>query len=244
LEPIAISSERLKAVLFDWGNTLVDYPLADEGSQIAFIDAFLLRYCGSHGAPPSSPGDWGLALKKLNEERSDHGVVPFASRVPYALPFLHGFDTQALENALCEEVFARAVCFEDSLPAIESLLECGFVVGIVTNLPWGLAPALWASEFVRHLGDLSKRLPIVCCGDTGFRKPHRAPFLRCLEMLGQRPRNALMVGDSIASDIQGARGVGIQAIRVRGEHSVGGTDALHFATVGILTNSLLDSQRR
>ena len=45
--------------------------------------------------------------------------------------------------------------------------------------------------------------------DTAEHKPHRAPFLKALERMGQQPQDALAVGDS-PLDIAAARGAGIR----------------------------------
>jgi FMN phosphatase YigB (HAD superfamily) len=45
-------------------------------------------------------------------------------------------------------------------------------------------------------------------------KPGPEVFLRALELAGARPQEALHVGDSVATDIEGARAAGIRALLV------------------------------
>lgn len=48
----------------------------------------------------------------------------------------------------------------------------------------------------------------------GFRKPHSAPFLRALELLGCLPEEAVFVGDRPSKDIAGAFLLNMRTIRV------------------------------
>jgi len=53
-----------------------------------------------------------------------------------------------------------------------------------------------------------------------YRKPHPAPFLRALELLGVEPRDAVHVGDRPGKDVAGPDAVGMRAVRVRtGEYA-------------------------
>jgi FMN phosphatase YigB (HAD superfamily) len=53
-----------------------------------------------------------------------------------------------------------------------------------------------------------------------FRKPHPAPFLRALELVGSPPHRVVHVGDRPGKDVSGAVAVGMAAIRVRtGEYA-------------------------
>ena len=53
-----------------------------------------------------------------------------------------------------------------------------------------------------------------------FRKPHPAPFLRALELLGVEPGVAVHVGDRPGKDVVGPHVIGMRAVRVRtGEYA-------------------------
>lgn len=71
----------------------------------------------------------------------------------------------------------------------------------------GLAEAFDAVVFSDELG-------------RQFRKPHPAPFLRALDLLGVDPSEAVHVGDRPAKDVAGPESVGMRAVRVRtGEYA-------------------------
>src|SRR5581483_7734793 len=48
--------------------------------------------------------------------------------------------------------------------------------------------------------------------EHGFMKPHPSIFLAALGLVGARPAEALMVGDSVRQDIDGALGAGMRAV--------------------------------
>jgi FMN phosphatase YigB (HAD superfamily) len=57
-------------------------------------------------------------------------------------------------------------------------------------------------------------------GGRHLRKPHPAPFLRALGLVGVAPGLAVHVGDRSEKDVAGARAVGMRCIRVRtGEYA-------------------------
>jgi putative hydrolase of the HAD superfamily len=45
-------------------------------------------------------------------------------------------------------------------------------------------------------------------------KPHRSIFSEALQRLGVQPSEALMVGDSVRDDVEGALGAGMHAVLV------------------------------
>ena len=53
---------------------------------------------------------------------------------------------------------------------------------------------------------------VVISGEVGIGKPEPGIFLLALERLGVSPQAAVMVGDSLARDIQGAQRAGIRAV--------------------------------
>jgi putative hydrolase of the HAD superfamily len=96
--------------------------------------------------------------------------------------------------------------FDDALPTLGALRERGLKLGLLSNTARDL------DVFVAHHGlDVDAVLTSRAHGKT---KPHEAIFRRMLELLGVEAGDALMVGDSIEDDIDGARAVGMQAVLV------------------------------
>lgn len=63
---------------------------------------------------------------------------------------------------------------------------------------------------------------VVVSGDLGTRKPDPAVFRHALQLLGARPGEAVMVGDSPERDVAGALACGIRGVLLSARESVAG----------------------
>jgi HAD superfamily hydrolase (TIGR01549 family) len=104
------------------------------------------------------------------------------------------------------EVSENFELFEDALPVLEELRAAQLRLGLVSN---GIRDL---REFVVH-----HRLDVdavVGSRAHGFVKPHPTIFQAALEQLGVEPAEAVMVGDSLEEDVEGARALGLRAILI------------------------------
>lgn len=96
--------------------------------------------------------------------------------------------------------------YDDTLPALRALRERGIKIGLVSN------SARDVREFARHHAlEIDAGISSFHHGKT---KPHASIFRAVLELLEVEPPDALMVGDSIDADIEGAQAIGMQAVLV------------------------------
>jgi HAD superfamily hydrolase (TIGR01549 family) len=104
------------------------------------------------------------------------------------------------------EVSENFELFEDALPVLEELRAAELRLGLVSN---GIRDL---HEFVAH-----HRLDvdaIVGSRAHGYVKPHPTIFQAALRQLGVEPAVAVMVGDSLEEDVEGARALGMRAILI------------------------------
>jgi FMN phosphatase YigB (HAD superfamily) len=101
--------------------------------------------------------------------------------------------------------------YEDTLSTLAILQKRGFLLGVVTNRVWGGQTFLEDLQTLGldHYFDLRK---IAVSADLGVRKPNAAIFFHALNALNIVPEEAVMVGDSLGTDILGAQRLGIFAI--------------------------------
>ena len=94
--------------------------------------------------------------------------------------------------------------YDDALPVLARLGEHGLLIGLLSNSSRDL------HEFVAHH---SLRADAVLTSHAhGKTKPHESIFRAMLDLLGVGADEAVMVGDTVDDDVEGARAVGMQAV--------------------------------
>ena len=96
--------------------------------------------------------------------------------------------------------------YDDVPEALRTLKDNGFRLGLISNSHRPLA------SFQSHF-ELEGLISVtVSSSDHGFMKPHPSIFRAALELMQVSPEEAVMVGDSLAHDVTGAREAGMRAV--------------------------------
>ena len=103
--------------------------------------------------------------------------------------------------------------YDDALPTLDALRARGLKIGLLSNTARDL------DAFVEHHG--LKVDAVLTSRAHGKTKPHETIFRRMLELLDVAPEEAVMVGDTVEDDIEGARAVGMRALLVDREGRYG-----------------------
>jgi HAD superfamily hydrolase (TIGR01549 family) len=137
-------------------------------------------------------------------------------------------DTYAAAHEM-ESAWAHAHHFElydDALPTLAEVRRRGLRIGLLSNSARDL------DEFVaHHCLDVDAVLTSRTHGKT---KPHAGIFGRMLELLEVDAADALMVGDTVEDDVEGALAAGMQAVLVDREGRYPGRESLDDLR-GVLT---------
>ena len=96
--------------------------------------------------------------------------------------------------------------YDDALPVLRSLRTAGLKLGLLSNTARDL------DEFVAHHGVTVDA--VLTSRAHGKTKPHETIFRRMLELLAVDADEAVMVGDTLEDDVEGACAVGMRAILV------------------------------
>jgi putative hydrolase of the HAD superfamily len=96
--------------------------------------------------------------------------------------------------------------FKDVLPGLEKLRAAGYRVAALSNMPY---PGVEVCEMLGLTGHVEFA---VTSGDVGVEKPDPRIFRAALERAGVAAAEALMVGDSINSDLRAAEAAGMKAM--------------------------------
>ncbi len=102
--------------------------------------------------------------------------------------------------------------FPDAYPVLRALQERGLVVGAVSNWVWNLPELLHALDLVRHFDFIAASARI------GFEKPHPGSSSGRSNEADVDPAAVIHVGDHVDADVEGARGVGIDAVLIDRAH--------------------------
>lgn len=93
--------------------------------------------------------------------------------------------------------------FEDVIPAIRLLKDCGFRIGLCSNL---------AGPYAKPVQALLPQLDAyVWSFAVGAVKPEPRMYSYLCDALGASPAEVLMVGDTLSADYEGPRSFGMQA---------------------------------
>lgn len=115
------------------------------------------------------------------------------------------------------------VAYPDVAPVMAGLQRAGYTVGILSD---------WTStlpEILDRAGVLQYADFVVVSAIERVAKPQPAFFQRALQRAGVEPHRALMVGDNLYADIEGAAGAGIAGILIdrNGRNQPAGVPTIH-----------------
>ena len=199
-------STPLRAVVFD-----VDFTIARPGPELGpeGYRAVGARY-GLELDPARYEDARVAALKTLERHPElDHDEevwVLFTQRIIEGMGGRGETYAPALELTRAWERVEHFEIYDDAVPVLRGLRAQGLRLGLLSNTARDL------DEFVAHHGlDVDAVLTSLVHGKT---KPHETIFRRILELLDVRPEEALMVGDTLQDDVEGARAVGMQAVLI------------------------------
>ncbi len=98
--------------------------------------------------------------------------------------------------------------YEDVPEVLRLLHASGLKIGLISNTQRSL------TAFQSHFALEGLFAAAVSSFDHGYMKPHRSIFEAALRQVAAEPHEAVMVGDSLPADIEGALGLGMRAVLV------------------------------
>jgi len=213
-----------RAVLFDVDFTLI-YPgptFQGEGYQ---------QFCGRHGleVDPSRFEAAVSAASVMLDETVDysHDTGLFLDYIEHIIRDMGG--TGPGLGPCAEEIYREWAVnhhfslYEDVAPTFAALSARGLRLGLVSNTHRCLA------SFQSHFDLDSFISAAISSSEHGYMKPHPSIFRTALRLLGVEAADAMMVGDNLRQDIEGAVGVGMRAVLVS-RHASGTQAAIEVAS--------------
>jgi putative hydrolase of the HAD superfamily len=197
----------VKAVFFD-----VDFTLIHPGPT--FRGEGYRDFCARYGmnVDASKFGDAVAAAASLLEAPED---APYTAEifVAYTRRIIEGMGGRGTQlDACAREMYAEwAACqhFElyDDVPGVlRTLAAAGVRIGLISNSHRCLA------SFQSHFELEGLITAALSSSEHGFLKPHPSIFTAALQLVGVEPANAVMVGDSLKHDVEGAMRAGMRGV--------------------------------
>jgi putative hydrolase of the HAD superfamily len=103
---------------------------------------------------------------------------------------------------------ANYVLYEDVFETLQGLEMRGLNIGLISNFE------AWLEGLLERLGILGFFRHLYISGQVGKEKPHHDIFDMALKGAGVEAHQAMHVGDSLSSDINGARAVGLIPVMI------------------------------
>ena len=197
----------MKAVFFD-----VDFTLIYPGPT--FTGEGYTRFALRHGLHVDAARfDLAVASAAVELDGVEDDVYRADPFVRYAEHVLREMGGEGSGLTPCaKEIYEEwAECrhfdlYDDVTETFKQLQFMGFSIGLISNTHRCL------EAFQSHFGLESLVTYAISSYEHGYLKPHPTIFREALRSVGIGPRDGLMVGDSMAHDVVGARRVGMHAV--------------------------------
>jgi putative hydrolase of the HAD superfamily len=223
----------LEAVLFDWGDTLMQFAYSPE--LVSAGHRAGLEALGRNGLP-----DADAVTERFRAEYEPlfwaPGTIEEIEYPGLVRGLLRDFDVEIDDDELTRFLEAEHIAWDPARvlaahtqPLLESLRARGLKLGLVSN---AFDPGWLLHRDLEQMG-IEERLDFsVFSSEVGTRKPHQAIFRRALDALEVEPERALFVGDRLYEDVRGAAEVGmttVQALWFRADEHPDGAEPDHRA---------------
>jgi putative hydrolase of the HAD superfamily len=200
--------DRTRAIFFD-----VDFTLIYPGP--AFQGHGYRDFCAPFGVD--------VAPERFDRAVADASVLLDAEGRPYDPQVFVEYTARIIEGmggtGPAVEDAARAIydewaachhfsLYEEVPDVLRTLHSSGYTIGLISNTQRSLM------EFERHFALEGLFAVALSSAEHGFMKPHPSIFEEALRQAGVPAVEAMMVGDSVAHDIEGARRLGMRGVLV------------------------------
>ena len=212
--------EPVRAILFDYGHTLVDFRRTQEALHAAYEQIRARIEAVAYMEVPEildliervAGGVDALVAESYQERRMEELDLALVFRetlsgVGFDLPD----DVMAHVIQLDHSAYSNSMAVEpEVLGTLEELRRAGYRMGVVSNV--SLLPDLMRADIDRlGIGPLLDAA--VFSSEVGLRKPDPRIFTEALDRLGVGPAETAFVGDRLLDDVGGAQAMGMRTVQ-------------------------------
>lgn len=205
-----------KAILFDLGNTLIQYFERSEfpGILREAIEEAYKYLCQDDKFNIPFDNVWER-VKTEDHESKDYSVRSLENRLKniFMLDNLSDESMMSLCRYFMKPIFSKSCIYDDTLPILSKLKSNGIKMAIISNTTWGSPAELWNEE-IKRFGLTEYVDMAIFCRDVGWRKPDSRIFEYALEKLSLKTDECIFIGDDPRWDIAGPKAIGMEAILI------------------------------
>ncbi len=213
-------TDSIKAVLFDLGNTLLDFDCKGEeiktmfkiGARRAYDhlqeQGYRLPSFSNYHRPQLRQMLWRVAWTRI--VRRDFNALQTLGRISSSMGIdLSHEELEDLSWRWYEPLSNTANTADELRQVLDWLVHLNLKLGIISNT---FIPGAVLDKHLAREGLLDYFPVRVYSCDTKFRKPSRKIFRLALRQLSCKPQQVVFVGDVPRTDIRGARRMGMIAV--------------------------------
>lgn len=210
----------VRAALFDYGLTLVDFARPVEAIANAQVAVAALIEAAGH-RPPAA-GELRLAVHdRVEAEVAAHEGAGGLEEIDVAALERRAFadlglqlDEQLLDacSRLVQEAwFAGVRPYPETAAVLAALRRGGLRLGVCSNAPYRPTSM---HEQLRHVGIAALLDAAVFSSEVGWRKPSPRIFTAALDAVGAGAGETVFIGDRLREDVAGAHAAGMRTVLV------------------------------
>ncbi len=203
-----VTRRPARAVFFD-----VDFTLIYPGP--AFQGSGYRDFCARFGIDVNPAAFDRAVIGAATLLQSDDSLYDAQLYIDYTRRIIEGMGGTGphLEDAARAIYVEWAAChhfflYDDVMEVLQELHRTGFRIGLITNSHRCL------DAFQSHFALEGLFSVMVSSLEHGYLKPHPSIFEAALRAIDVEARDAVMVGDSFAHDVEGARRLGMRGVLV------------------------------
>ena len=201
---------RLKAVVFDYGNTIIEFGPKQVSRLNDELYSVLVEMYGD------------CDFQRLTDVRKSQIIAPYANdsyiennRREICCELIKSlYDIEPSENDISTILRVKQLSFLDAAVVSPSLfplfekLQSNYKLGFISNFPCSSS----IRESLLQNGIIQFFDSVVVSAEVGVVKPHPVIFEKSLEELNLSAEECVYIGDNWLADIQGAKRMGMKAI--------------------------------
>ncbi len=212
-----------RAILFDLGNTLLQYRLYGHWGEFLTqqLETVYESVCDGAVSRPVSAQVFATVASdviggdKSHQLRSSGRSWPFAERLHEAMAELNltcdGDRIAQVIAAFYAPIHACTSLYPDTVSVLEKLRAEGVKLAIISDTPWDV-PGSFCLGDMQKWGIDGYFQTTVFSGDRPWRKPNPEVLRTAAQELGVPLESCIAVGDTLAAEIAAANTAGIPSI--------------------------------